>query len=154
MQEKLDSSCNLTRAQAASTNIYMSGSAVDDSLDASDIGLPSSVCSSVGVGNLDAECYALFTDITLCHFSAPPYNKLHNKDYNNTVFTTKQEEISKKQKTFADWVSVNTDQCHVDGSKCRIYYNTWKRAECKEKLFVFSKKLAEAGNCNLARTII
>ena len=76
----------------------MSGSAVDDSLDASDIGLPSSVCSSVGVGNLDAECYALFTDITLCHFSAPPYNKLHNKDYNNTACAIKQEKILRNLK--------------------------------------------------------
>ena len=100
MQEKLDSSCNLTRAQAASTNIYMSGSAVDDSLDASDIGLPSSVCSSVGVGNLDAECYALVTDITLCHFSAPPYNKLHNKDYNNTTIAINQEKIQSFLKIF------------------------------------------------------
>ena len=53
-QERSDSSCNLTRAQAARTNVYMGGSAVDDSLNASDIGLPSSVCSSVRMVDLDA----------------------------------------------------------------------------------------------------
>ena len=74
MQEKLDSSCNLTRAQAASTNINVSGSAVYDSLYTLYVRLPRSVCSSVRVGNLDAEGNALVTDITLCHFSAPPYN--------------------------------------------------------------------------------
>lgn len=66
--------CNLTRAQAASTNIDVCGSAVDDSLYALNIGLPGSVCSPVGVGQLDAECHAFSTDITLCHFSAPPYS--------------------------------------------------------------------------------
>ena len=84
-QERSDSSCNLTRAQAARTNIYMGGSAVDDSLNASDIGLPSSVCSSVRMGDLDAECYALFAEITLCHFSAPPFNKFHNKTTFNII---------------------------------------------------------------------
>lgn len=71
----LYSPCNLTRAQATSANIYMCRSAVDDSLYASDIGLPCSVCPSVRVGDLDAESHAFATDITFCHSSAPPYTK-------------------------------------------------------------------------------
>jgi len=137
MQEKLDSSCNLTRAQAASTNIYMSGSAVDDSLDASDIGLPSSVCSSVGVGNLDAECYALFTDITLCHFSAPPYNKLHNKDYNNTTQAITQEKFREKIKFLLQGPVGKPDQCHAGGQKTAFIIIHGKGPLVKKNFFFF-----------------
>ena len=70
----LDGPLDLTRAQAARTTIDMGGSAVDDSLDSSHIGLPGPVGPSVGVGNLNTERNALATDIAFCHFSAPPYS--------------------------------------------------------------------------------
>ena len=101
----------------------MGGSAVDDSLNASDIGLPSSVCSSVRMGDLDAECYALFAEITLCHFSAPPYNKLHNKDYNNTDKTIKQEKKRFFTKKFFAYASAKAEARNVPRQN-RIYYNT------------------------------
>ena len=50
----------------------MAGSTVNDSLDALDVGLPCTVGTSVGVGNLDTEGHALAAKITLSHFIAPP----------------------------------------------------------------------------------
>ena len=50
----------------------MARSTVDNSLDPLDIGLPSTVGTSVGVGNLDTEGHALAAKITLSHFIAPP----------------------------------------------------------------------------------
>jgi hypothetical protein len=45
----------------------MAGSTVDDRLDALDIGLPHSVGTSVGVGDLDTESHALAANIALSH---------------------------------------------------------------------------------------
>ena len=50
----------------------MAGSSVNDSLNTLDVGLPCAIGTSVGVGNLDTEGYALITKITLSHFIAPP----------------------------------------------------------------------------------
>ena len=50
----------------------MAGSTVNDSLDALDVGLPCTVGTSVGVGNLNTEGHALAAKITLSHFIAPP----------------------------------------------------------------------------------
>ena len=50
----------------------MAGSTVNDSLDALDVGLPCTVGTSVGVGNLDTKGHALAAKITLSHFIAPP----------------------------------------------------------------------------------
>ena len=50
----------------------MAGSSIDDSLDALDVGLPCTVGTSVGVGNLDTKGHALAAKITLSHFIAPP----------------------------------------------------------------------------------
>lgn len=44
------------------------GSAVDDSLNLYDVGLPSSVGASVGVRYLDTEGNALTANITFCHW--------------------------------------------------------------------------------------
>ena len=45
----------------------MARSTVDNRLDALDVGAPSTVGTSVGVGNLNAESHALATKITLSH---------------------------------------------------------------------------------------
>ena len=45
----------------------MAGRTIDDSLHALDVGLPSSVGTSVGMGDLNAERNALAADIALCH---------------------------------------------------------------------------------------
>ena len=45
----------------------MARSTVDNSLDPLDIGLPGTVGTSVGVGNLDTKGYALTAKITLRH---------------------------------------------------------------------------------------
>ena len=50
----------------------MAGSTVDHRLNTLDIGLPGTVGTSVGVGNLDTEGHALAAKITLSHFIAPP----------------------------------------------------------------------------------
>ena len=62
-----DSPLNLVRTEASGTSIHMAGITVNDGLDPLHIGLPGSVGTSVGVGNLDTEGNALTTIITLRH---------------------------------------------------------------------------------------
>ena len=69
---KSDSTLNLVGTEASGTSVHMAGSTVNDSLDALDVGLPCTVGTSVGVGNLDTEGHALAAKITLSHFIAPP----------------------------------------------------------------------------------
>ena len=45
----------------------MAGRAVEHSLHTLDIGLPGTIGTSVGVGNLDAEGYALVAEFALSH---------------------------------------------------------------------------------------
>ena len=63
----LDSTGNFTGTQTPGTNVHMARGTVDNRLDALDIGLPSAVGTPVGMGNLDAEGYALVTELTLSH---------------------------------------------------------------------------------------
>jgi len=58
---------NLVRTEASGTSVHMARSTVHNSLDTLNVGLPSSVGTSVGVGNLDTEGNALATIITLRH---------------------------------------------------------------------------------------
>ena len=69
---KSDSTLNLVGTQTSGTSVHMARSTVDNSLDPLDIGLPSTVGTSVGVGNLDTKGNALATIITLRHSTAPP----------------------------------------------------------------------------------
>ena len=62
-----DSPLNLVRTEASGTSIHMAGSTVNDGLDPLHIGLPGSVGTSVGVGDLNTESNALATIITLRH---------------------------------------------------------------------------------------
>ena len=56
---RLYSSGNLTASKAAGANINVLYGTVEISLDSSDVGLPTSVSLSVGVGNIATECYTL-----------------------------------------------------------------------------------------------
>ena len=67
-----DSAFNLVGTEASGTSVHMARSTVDNSLDTLDIGLPSTVGTSVGVGDLDTKGNALTTIITLRHSFAPP----------------------------------------------------------------------------------
>ncbi len=58
---------NLAGTQAPGTNIYMTRRTVDDCLDAFHIGLPGTIGTSVGVGNLDAKGYALIAKLAFSH---------------------------------------------------------------------------------------
>ena len=64
---KLDSALNLVGTQTSGTSVHMARSTVDNSLDPLDIGLPGTVGTSVGVGNLDTKGHALAAKITLSH---------------------------------------------------------------------------------------
>ena len=64
---RLDSSLDLIGTEASGTSVHMAGSSIDNSLDPLDIGLPGTVGTSVGVGNLNTKGYALATKITLRH---------------------------------------------------------------------------------------
>ena len=82
---------NLVGTEASGTSVHMARSTVDNRLDTLDIGLDSTVGTSVGVGNLDTKGNALTTIITLRHFVAPPIgqNSFHASsrmlEYNNRV---------------------------------------------------------------------
>jgi hypothetical protein len=80
----LDRTLDLIGTEASGTSVHMAGSTVNDSLDALDVGLPCTVGTSVGVGNLNTEGHALAAKITLSHFIAPPiwnhsYCALHRR---------------------------------------------------------------------------
>ena len=62
-----DSALNLVGTEASGTSVHMARSSVDNGLDPLHIGLPSTIGTSVGVGNLDTEGNALTTIITLRH---------------------------------------------------------------------------------------
>ena len=78
-----DSPLNLIGTEASGTSVHMARSPVDNSLDPLHIGLPGTVGTSVGVGDLDTESHALATIITLRHFShlLSAYDSLLNAHY-------------------------------------------------------------------------
>ena len=67
MPETSDGPLNLVGTEASGTSVHMARSTVDNRLHALHIGLPSTVGTSVGVGDLNAESNALATIITLSH---------------------------------------------------------------------------------------
>ena len=67
MPGKSDGALDLIGAEASGTSVHMAGSSVNDSLEQLHIGLPGTVGTSVGVGNLNTKGYALATKITLRH---------------------------------------------------------------------------------------
>ena len=72
MPRESDSTLDLIGAEASGTSVHMAGSSVNDSLDPLHIGLPGTVGTSVGVGNLNTKGHALAAKITLRHLIAPP----------------------------------------------------------------------------------
>ena len=64
---KLDGTFNLVGTETSCTDVYMARSTVDNRLDTLDIRLPSSVGTSVGMGDLDTESNALAANIALSH---------------------------------------------------------------------------------------
>ena len=75
----LDGPLNLVGTEASGTGVHMARSTVDNSLDPLNIGLPGSVGTSVGVGDLNTKGNALATIITLCH----PLHLLSENDSNS-----------------------------------------------------------------------
>ena len=76
-RRELDGPLNLVGTEASGTSVHMAGSTVDNRLDTLHIGLPGTVGTSVGVGNLNTKGHALAAKITLSHFIAPPSEKSH-----------------------------------------------------------------------------
>ena len=67
MQGKLDSALHLVGTEASGTSVHMARSTVHDSLDPLYIGLPGTIGTTVGVGNLNTKGNALTAIITLRH---------------------------------------------------------------------------------------
>ena len=64
---KSDGAFHLVGTKASSTDVYMARRAVNNSLDALNVGLHRSVGTSVGVRDIDTKSHALAADIALCH---------------------------------------------------------------------------------------
>ena len=102
MPGKSDGALDLIGAEASGTSVHMAGSSVNDSLNALDVGLPCTIGTSVGVGDLDTEGYALATKITFRHLLHLPSGCLLNKlrplqalDYDTRLFPKMQALFSK-----------------------------------------------------------
>ena len=67
LYEKSDRAFDLVGTEASCTDVNMAGGTVNACFHALDVGLPSSVGTSVGVRDLNAERNALAADIALCH---------------------------------------------------------------------------------------
>lgn len=67
VRQSLDSSSHFAGTQATGAGVHALGSAVDDSLHTLDVGLPSPVGTTMGVGNLNAKGHVLAAEITFCH---------------------------------------------------------------------------------------
>ena len=83
MAGKSDGPLNLVGTEASGTSVHMARSPVNNRLDPLHIGLPGTIGTSVGVGDLDTESHALATIITLRHFShlLSAYDSLLNAYY-------------------------------------------------------------------------
>ena len=65
--KRLHRTGDLAGAEATGTDVHVLGSAVDNSLDPLDIGLPGAVRTAVGMGNLNAESNALIAEFAFSH---------------------------------------------------------------------------------------
>ena len=64
---KSDGSFHLVRTEASGTSVHMARSTVDNGLNPLHVGLPGTIGTSVGVGDLNTKGNALATIITLRH---------------------------------------------------------------------------------------
>ena len=62
-----DRTGNFARAQTAGTNVHMAGRTVNDRFHALDVGLPGTIGTAMGVGNLNPESHSLIAKLALCH---------------------------------------------------------------------------------------
>ena len=62
-----DCTLDLVGTEASGTNMHMTRSTVNNSLNALDVGLHRTIGTSMGVGNIVAERHTLAADIALCH---------------------------------------------------------------------------------------
>lgn len=62
-----DCAGNLTGTQTTSTNIDMARRTIDDCLHTLYIGLPGTICTPVGMRDLDTKAHALVAKLALCH---------------------------------------------------------------------------------------
>ena len=67
MRWPLDGALDLVGTKASRTDVNMARSTVNNSFYALDVGLPSSVGTSVGVRDFDTKGHALAADIAFCH---------------------------------------------------------------------------------------
>ena len=67
MPDKSDSALDLVGTQASGTGIHVARRTVHNGLDTLYVGLPSSIGTSVGVGDLNTEGNTLAAIITLSH---------------------------------------------------------------------------------------
>ena len=102
MPRESDSTLDLIGAEASGTSVHMAGSSIDNGLDPLYIGLPGTVGTSVGMGNLNTKGYALATKITFRHLLHLPSGCLLNKlrplqalDYDTRLFPKMQALFSK-----------------------------------------------------------
>ena len=72
MQRELNSAFNLVGTEASGTSVHMARGTIHNGLNPLYIGLPGSIGTSVGVGDLNTKSNALATIITLRHLAAPP----------------------------------------------------------------------------------
>ena len=70
------SSFNPAGLQAACANVHSPCTTVDFTFNASDVGIPDTVGSSMGMAYVVTEMSALSTNCTFCHSFAPPCNSL------------------------------------------------------------------------------
>ena len=88
MHSHLNSDCagNLTGTQTTSTNIHMARGTVDDCLNTLHIGLPSTIGTSVRMGDLNTKGHALVAKLALCH----PLHLLAVYDFSTLLAQTQQ----------------------------------------------------------------
>ena len=87
----LQSAGNLAAAEAPRTNVYMTGGAVNNSLDTFYIGFPCPVTASVGVAHFNTKSYTLIAKFTLSPLlhllaCAQLLTSLNSVYYNNRCF--------------------------------------------------------------------
>jgi len=96
-----DSALNLVGTEASGTSVHMARSTVDNSLDPLYIGLPSTIGTTVGVGNLNTEGYALATIITLRHnCTSNPHEMAHQNHAPKQALRYDSRHCEKKQVFF------------------------------------------------------
>ena len=88
MHLHLNSDCagNFTGTQTPGTNVHMAGRITDDRLNTLDVGLPSTIGTSVRMGDLNTKGHALVAKLALCH----PLHLLAVYDFSTLLAQTQQ----------------------------------------------------------------